>query len=149
MSRFTLQPLLDLMQTRTDEATRHLGRLIAAEQNARKQLQMLEQYRSEYAERLRQAIQEGLTPLTLRNYQDFLGRIDQAISQQTAAVRHSEKETAHGQAHWQAQNKQLKAMDTLAQRHDARERLLDGKREQKLQDEFSTRRFAAAREDDA
>ena len=40
---FSLQPLLELMQTRTDEATRQLGKLIAAEQSQRSRLQMLEQ----------------------------------------------------------------------------------------------------------
>ena len=59
MSRpFTLQPLLDLMQTRTDEATRRLGRLIAAEQSARSRLELLEQYREEYAQRYRDNRQE-------------------------------------------------------------------------------------------
>ena len=47
-SKFSLQPLLDLMQTRTDEATRQLGRLISAEHSARSRLQMLEDYRAEY-----------------------------------------------------------------------------------------------------
>ena len=141
MAQFSLQPLLEIMQNRADEATRRLGQLIAAEQNAKTKLQMLEQYRAEYADKLRDASTQGLTPLTLRNYQDFLARIDQAIEQQTAAVRFSEKETSHGQAHWQTQNKQLKAIDTLAQRHDARERVREGKREQKLQDEFSSRQY--------
>lgn len=142
MAQFSLQPLLEIMQNRADEATRRLGQLIAAEQNAKSKLQMLEQYRSEYADRLRDAAAQGLTPLALRNYQEFLARIDQAIEQQAAAVQFSEKETFHGQAHWQAQNKQLKAIDTLAQRHDAREREREGKREQKLQDEFSSRKYA-------
>ena len=139
---FSLQPLLDLMQERTDEATRRLGQLIAAEQNAKTRLQMLEQYRAEYADRLREASREGLTPLALRNYQDFLARIDQAIEQQTAAVRHTAQETAHGQAAWNAQNKQLKAIDALSHRHDERERQREGKLEQKLQDDFSARKYS-------
>ena len=76
---FSLQPLLELMQTRTDEATRKLGQLIAAEQNQRSRLQMLEQYREEYAQRLREATANGITRLILRNYQDFLARIDEAV----------------------------------------------------------------------
>ena len=56
---FSLQPLLELMQTRTDEATRQLGKLIAAEQNAKSRLQMLEQYREEYAQRMREATAQG------------------------------------------------------------------------------------------
>lgn len=140
---FTLQPLLELMQTRTDEATRKLGQLIAAEQNAKSRLQMLEQYREEYAQRLREATAQGITQQTLRNYQDFLARIDEAIAQQRAAVQASERSTAAGQEYWKAQNKRLKAIDTLSVRHDARERYRENKQDQKLQDEFSTRKFGS------
>jgi flagellar FliJ protein len=139
---FTLQPLLEIMQDRADEATRRLGQLIAAEQNAKSRLLMLEQYRDEYAQKLRDAITQGITQLALRNYQDFLGRIDEAIMQQGLAVKNSEHQTASGQEHWKSQNKQLKAIDTLSQRHETRERLKESKREQKLQDEFSTRHYA-------
>src|SRR5574343_445462 len=139
---FTLQPLLELMQTRTDEATRTLGQLIAAEQNARSRLGMLEQYRAEYAQKMQDAAASGITQLALRNYQDFLARIDEAIDQQRQAVKQSEHNTAAGQANWQAQNKRLKAIDTLYVRHDARERAFESKQEQKLLDEFSVRQYS-------
>ncbi|UCV10928.1 flagellar export protein FliJ [Dechloromonas denitrificans] len=139
---FSLQPLLELMQTRTDEATRKLGQLIAAEQSAKSRLQMLEQYRDEYAQRLRDATAQGITRLALRNYQDFLSRIDDAINQQSLAVQQTERSTAAGQEHWKSENKRLKAIDTLSLRHDTRERYKEGKQDQKLQDEFSSRKYA-------
>lgn len=145
---FSLQPLLELMQTRTDDATRQLGQLIAAEQNQRSRLQMLEQYREEYAQRLREATLQGVTRMILRNYQDFLARIDEAVDQQKAAVENSERSTQAGKEHWQAQNKQLKAIDTLSQRHDARERYRENKQDQKLQDEFSTRKYGTKEDSD-
>lgn len=139
---FSLQPLLEIMQTRTDDATRRLGQLISAEQNAKSRLQMLEQYRDEYAQKLREASTQGITQMALRNYQDFLARIEEAIMQQGMAVRNSEQGTAVGQAHWKEQNKKMKAIDTLSQRHDLRERYRENKLEQKLQDEFSARKYA-------
>lgn len=139
---FSLQPLLDLMQTRADEATRKLGQLIAAEQSQRSRLQMLEQYRDEYAQRMLEATADGITRLILLNYQAFLARIDEAIAQQRTAVENSERSTKAGKNQWQDQNKQLKAIDTLSQRHDARERYRENKQEQKLQDEFSTRKYS-------
>ena len=148
-SKFSLQPLLDLMQTRTDEATRQLGRLISAEHSARSRLQMLEDYRAEYAIKLREACAQGLTPMALRNYQDFLARIDEAISQQALAVRHSEQSTASGKENWKEQNKRLKAIDTLSHRHDVRERALDNKQQQKILEEHSTRKYAVRNDDDA
>lgn len=147
-NKFSLQPLLELMQTRSDEATRQLGHLIAAEQSARSRLQMLEDYRADYALKLREACIQGLTPMALRNYQDFLARIDEAISQQTLAVRHSEQNTAHGKENWKEQNKRLKAIDTLSHRHDEREKVLDNKQQQKLQEEHTTRKYAVRGEED-
>lgn len=149
MPAFTLQPLLEIMQNRADEATRKLGQLLAAEQNQRSRLEMLENYRAEYAQRLRDTAAEGITPLALRNYQDFMARIDEAIAQQRAVVDASARNTKAGQDHWQTQNRQLKAIDTLSNRHDARERLRENKQEQKVQDEFSTRRYGLQENDES
>lgn len=139
---FSLQPLLEIMQERTDEATRKLGKLIAEEQNEKSRLQMLEQYRAEYANRMSEATAQGITRTVLRNYQEFLARIDDAIAAQRQSVANSENNTRAGQESWKAQNKQLKALDTLSQRHEVRQRYREGKQDQKLQDEFSTRKFS-------
>lgn len=104
---------------------------------------MLEQYRTEYADRLRENIAQGMTRQVLANYQDFLARIDEAIRQQTFAVQQSAANTSHGQQNWKEQNTRLKAIDTLSARHDVKERQREDKREQKLLDEFSARKFAA------
>lgn len=138
---FTLQPLLEVMQNRTDEASRRLGQLIAAEQSQKSRLQLLEQYRAEYTQQMAAAQSQGITRLVLHNYQDFLARIDQAIEQQRIAVRNSEAGTRHGQEAWQTENRKLKAIDALSQRHDARQRYQEGKQEQKLLDEFTSRQY--------
>ena len=52
---FPLETVLDLMQLRADDAAKMLGRLIAAEQDAKGRLGLLEGYRDEYATRLREA----------------------------------------------------------------------------------------------
>ncbi len=52
---FSLQTVLELMQVRADDATQRLARLIANERDAKNKLDMLQQYRDEYAARFRQA----------------------------------------------------------------------------------------------
>ena len=52
---FSLQPILELMQARADEATRALARLIANERDARSKLELLQNYRDEYAARFCEA----------------------------------------------------------------------------------------------
>ncbi|MDR3353078.1 MAG: flagellar export protein FliJ [Zoogloeaceae bacterium] len=146
---FTLQPLLDLMRERADEATRRLGQLIATEQNARSRLKLLTDYREEYMQRFREAQADGLALPAWRNYQHFIDKIDAAINQQTAVVQSSAQNTAAGQEHWQTRNRQLKAIDTLALRHQQRRREEENRQEQKRQDEFSTRKYTPPAEEDA
>lgn len=142
---FSLQPLLEIMQSRTDEASRELGKLIAEEKNAGQRLQLLENYRNEYATRFQNAAAAGLTPLAWRNYQEFLDRIDEAVGQQRQVVHNSEQNTLAGKQHWQAQNTRLKALDTLSARHAARQQQAENKRDQKLSDEFAARKFRTDR----
>lgn len=131
------------MQTRTDEATRQLASLIAAEQDAKTKLAMLQNYRDEYGARFCRAVQDGLDHPQWRNYQGFLNRLDEAISQQQDAVRRQETRTAGGQAAWQQQRIRLKAFDALSERHRANQAKLDLREEQKAQDEFAARRTSA------
>lgn len=137
---FSLQTVLELMQLRADEATRQLARLIANERDAKNKLDMLAQYRDEYATRFKQAAQSGITQREWHNYQEFLNRLDEAIAAQQQMVAVQAKNTAAGQALWQQQRKKLKAIDTLSERHFSSEYALEQKREQKTQDEFAARR---------
>jgi flagellar FliJ protein len=136
---FPLQTVLELMQERADEATRNLARLIANEKDAKARLELLLGYRDEYAGRFREAAQNGLTQREWQNFQHFLGRLDEAISQQREIVAQRAKNTADGQVQWQQQRKKLKAFDTLSERHFASETAREMKRDQKLQDEFAAR----------
>ena len=142
---FPLQTVLELMQARADEATQQLARLIANERDAKNKLDMLQQYRDEYATRFREAAQQGITQIQWQNYQDFLNRLDDAIEQQRRNVAQQERNTASGQINWQQQRKNLKAIDTLSDRHISRENARELKRDQKAQDEFASR----GKEDDS
>jgi len=136
---FALQTVLDLMQKRADEATQQLARLIAAEQDAKAKLQLLADYREEYARRFQAAAQNGLTPQQWRNFQDFLGRLDDAIGQQQQMVARSRDNTSAGQQAWKAQQVKLKAMDALSDRHKQSEMKRESRQEQKMIDEIASR----------
>ncbi len=144
---FPLQTVLELMQSRADESTQQLARLIANERDARSKLEMLQQYRDEYAVRFRKAAETGLSPREWSNYQEFIHRLDEAIAVQNKAVNKQAQHTADGQTHWQEQRKKLKAMDTLSARHRASVDAQEQRRQQKAQDEFATRARFESRED--
>lgn len=140
--KFRLQSLLDLSNLRLDEASRLLGKLIAGEQEAGRQLELLMQYRDEYQARFLAAAGEGLGPDAWRNYQHFLGRLDQAIDQARTMVHASKQRTAAGQKSWLDQRGKVKAFDTLAERHRVRVVYAEARHEQKQSDEHTSRRFA-------
>ena len=144
-SRFHLQPLLDLAQTRTDDAARKLGELIASERSVEQKLKQLEDYRQEYHERFMQAVRDGIGPDAWRNFTAFISRLDDAITAQRRIVEQSRQQTAQGQQSWLNQRNRLKAFDTLSQRHQAGVARSEAKQEQKLTDEHAARR---SRQDD-
>ena len=138
---FSLQTVLDLMQIRSDEATRQLASLIANERDAKNKLEMLQKYRDEYAIRLGEAARNGVNQREWQNFQVFLGRLDEAIDAQRKAVAAQIKRKEAGQELWQQQRRKLKAFDTLSNRHAKSERDHELRQEQKLQDEFAERRY--------
>ncbi len=141
--KFPLQTILDLSQMKLEEATRHLGELIASQQQAAERMEVLVQYRDEYRARFLDAAREGLSREQWRNYQSFLGRLEDAIGQAGEMVTHSRRQTEAGQQDWLDKRGRVKAFDTLAHRHQARESYTESRQEQKDLDEHSARLFGA------
>jgi flagellar FliJ protein len=82
-----------------------------------------------------------MTPGQWQNFQDFMARLDQAICAQRSVVDGNCRDTSEGQQAWLQQKNRLRAFDTLADRHFEQQRVLEGRREQKLSDEGSARRL--------
>lgn len=139
MNRFPLQTLLDLSELRLDEATRQLGELIAGEQLATERLTLLIQYREEYHARFLTAASAGLGRSAWHNYQSFILRLDDAITQARDQVEASKTRTAAGKDEWLGKRGRVKAFDTLSVRHQDRETRAETRQEQKLLDEHSAR----------
>lgn len=139
---FTLQPLLDLSRTHLDSATSELGKLIAQEQEGSRKLELLQDYRSEYAARFRAAVSDGLGVEALRNYSAFMARIDEAIDIQRTLLDQSQQRTAAGKQAWVTQRNRVKAFDTLHERHREREQQHFNKLEQRASDEHTSNRYA-------
>lgn len=146
-TNFHLQPLLDLARTRTDDAARELGELLAAERSVEEKLSLLENYRNEYQQRFADAAREGLTPDAWRNFSAFIVRLDEAVAAQRQLVEQSRARTAEGQQVWMEQRNKLKAFDTLSRRHQNLVARMEAKQEQKMSDEHAARRSRADAED--
>lgn len=135
--RFHLQPLVDLAEDRSQNAAQALARLTQAWQNAEQKLEQLRGYLAEYNARLQQQAQSGFSISQLRDFQAFILKLEMAIRAQAEEVEGCKARWEHGQAEWQAREREVKAYQTLRQRHDQAERRSDERLDQRLQDEFA------------
>ena len=140
--KFSLQPLVHLAQQQNEAATRKFGRLNQQMQAAQTKLDTLLQYRKDYQARFQEAEQNGMIQSELRNFQDFILRLDEAIAQQRNANEQAHNLLQAGRSELQEAQRKMKSFDTLAQRHIENEKKLAAKSEQRQQDEH-TGRFAA------
>jgi flagellar FliJ protein len=140
-NKFPLQPLLDLANDRMEEVTRRLGELIASERNGQQKLEMLQHYRVEYIERFAEAARAGMGPNAMRNFSNFINRIDEAIEVQNQIVAESRHHTVQGQKQWMNQRNKVRALDTLSRRHQNELARTAGRLEQRTTDEHAARRF--------
>jgi flagellar FliJ protein len=136
---FSLQPLIGLAQHQNDSATRKLGQLNKQQQSAQSKLEMLHQYRKDYQIRLQEATQNGINPTELRNFQQFINKLDEAISQQLKQVAHSKVSTQVGRTEFDTTLRKLRSFDTLKQRHTYIQRIAADKSEQSALDEHTSR----------
>jgi flagellar FliJ protein len=138
---FPLQILLDLAQERSDDAAVRLGIVNGHDRDMQARLQLLLEYRGEYAARLDRVARTGMHSVGWRNFREFIDKIDAAIEQQRELVATARREVETGQRHWHSQQRQLKSFDALSQRHYSTERQIDARQEQKEQDDFALRGF--------
>jgi flagellar protein FliJ len=139
---FPLKPLVHLAQQKNDAATKQLGLLNRNRHAAQSKLEMLQQYRKDYQEKLQDAQKAGMELNDLRNFQDFLYRLDDAIAQQTGVVTQTQLSVQQGRNELTETQRRMKSFDTLANRHTETIKKLEAKIEQKIQDEHSSRRAA-------
>lgn len=139
---FSLQPLVHLAHQKNDAAARKFGQLNQHQQAAEAKLGTLLQYRKDYQARFEQSLQNGMNQSDLRNFQDFIKRLDQAIVQQGGVIEQIRRSVQAGRNELQQSQQKMKSFDTLAQRHLTNEKKLEAKSEQRLQDEHSGRASA-------
>lgn len=136
---FSLQPLINLAKHQNDSATHKLGQLNKQQHSAQSKLEMLQQYRRDYQARLQESTRNGIEPAELRNFQAFINKLDEAISQQIKQVGQRKVSTQAGRNEFEIAQRKLKSFDTLKQRHIESQANTAKKSEQQLQDEHASR----------
>ncbi len=136
-----VKTLIDLTQTRVDDAARQLQAVTASRDGAKQQLDMLYVYRQDYLERFEKASAEGMSTVNYHNFRQFIATLDEAISQQNNILDQYELKLKQTQEHWFDQKRQLNSYETLLSRQEQERQLLNNRKEQKLNDEMSMQQF--------
>ncbi|MDM7482521.1 MAG: flagellar export protein FliJ [Halomonas sp.] len=142
MSNHQIDMLTGLARDARDQAGKLLAQERQTEQQTEAQLASLSRYRVEYAERLQQAMREGIDPATMYNYQQFLASLDAALSRARQALAAQQKRVQQSQQNWQQEQRRLSSYDTLASRRLLEEHRRQARHEQKANDELVTNRMA-------
>ncbi|MGV3742212.1 MAG: flagellar export protein FliJ [Burkholderiaceae bacterium] len=136
-----LDTLIDLATTATDEAAKRLGLAIRAGEEAQSKLNMLLQYREDYAARFQASLSAGMSPSDYRNFQLFMQKLDTAISGQEQVLAAAQRRIAQEQAAWRESERKRISFGTLASRAEEEKLRMDDKRLQKAMDEHAARQF--------
>ncbi|MCX9157938.1 flagellar export protein FliJ [Niveibacterium sp. 24ML] len=136
-----LETLIELAQSRMDDAAKRLGELLSSGQAHEQKLAMLVEYREEYHNRFRSAAQSGISPDAWRNYSVFLAKLDEAVFEQEQVVSRARLQVEAGKQAWVDERNRKKAFDTLATRHQAAALRKENRDEQRMTDEHSAKLF--------
>jgi len=134
-----LARLTELACERRDRAAKKLGRSIALLRDSESRVELLQRYRDDYGTRLARSAAGGLSADELRNFREFIARLEEGIAQQRSevlALRRSVEECRTG---WLAERRRQHSFELLSERADLGARELEARRLPKLVDEFAGR----------
>ncbi|MGE8546994.1 MAG: flagellar export protein FliJ [Alcaligenes sp.] len=137
----SLHTLVDLTQGQVDEAGRQLQELTGQRDAANSQLDMLQSYRQDYAQRLLDAGRTGLSMANYHNFRRFIATLDDAISQQNKVILTLEDKIEQGRQEWHARQRRLNAYETLIDRRQQEQQRKQLRMEQRASDEIAARLF--------
>ncbi len=138
-SSTALETLVRLSADEAEAAAVVLGRALARREDAQQRLQMLQQLRADYAQRLQRRVQEGLPFAAYRNFQRFLDKIDEAIAGQTSIEAGVAAQAEQSRLHWQAKKREGQTWDLLVSRAGLAAQAKALRQERKATDEFAAR----------
>jgi flagellar FliJ protein len=135
-----LNTLIDLAHKETDEAAKLLGAALHAGEEAEQKLELLMQYRDDYAARCQSNLTAGISTTHFNNFQLFMQKLDHAIAGQQKVVSDASQRIAQARAAWQACEQKKMSFVTLAGRASKEHARRELGRDQKQNDEHAARR---------
>jgi len=135
-----LHTLIDLANKEADETAKRLGIALRAGEEAEQKLELLTQYRDDYAARCQTTLSTGISTTQLHNFQLFMQKLEHAIAGQQKVVADAKQKIAQARAVWQACEQKKMSFVTLAERANKEQLRRELWRDQKQNDEHAARR---------
>ncbi|WP_258807820.1 flagellar export protein FliJ [Pseudidiomarina sp. CB1] len=124
-----------------EKARTQAAQLLAEDRNNKEkiaqQLQMLQQYRHEYALQLQQQMRIGIQSTMLGTYRAFLASLDRAIAQAQEALAQNEERIAKSKQKWLEKQRRWQSFDLLQERQHTSIKQQRERAEQRQNDELS------------
>lgn len=134
-----LTTLLDLAEKEASNAATRLGQARNSQDAAAEKLAMLVQVRAEYSAQLAGRLHEGVSLASMRNFNQFLDKVDQAITGQQDIVNAAELRTLTARSTWQDAKRGTQSYASLIHRAELRHAQQENRNDQKATDEFAAR----------
>lgn len=138
-SNNVLGMLQDIASKEVDEAAVALAKAMKLANEALAKQDMLNEYRLDYVRNLNKILEAGMGAKSYQNFQNFFGKLDQAIAGQQEVVELANQQVKIQKQLWQESQRKKLSYEVLTDRSEKRILKVEQKKDQKLMDEFAMR----------
>jgi flagellar FliJ protein len=131
--------LQDIASKEVDEAAAALARAMKLANEAQAKQDMLNEYRLDYVKNLNKILEAGMGAKAYQNFQNFFGKLDQAIAGQQEVVELANQQVKIQKQLWQESQRKKLSYEVLTDRSEKRILKVEQKKDQKQMDEFAMR----------
>lgn len=138
-STATLKMLKDLAAREVELATEALANAMKVADEALSRQNLLYDYRQGYVNNMNKTLETGMVAESYQNYQNFFGKLDQAIAGQQEVVEMTKVQVKLKRDLWQESQRKKLSYEVLLQRSYKQVLKAEQKKDQKVMDEFAMR----------
>lgn len=142
--RVRMETVKQVFGKREERAARGMNEARRKLVEERERLAQLEQFRASYQDGSRD--QQTIDAFRLRDYNAFLGRLEDAIRQQYAQLEILERQAQESEQRWQEQRRRVSAVGKVVEQASRAEQDEAGRREQDVSDEQAARHGTGTRD---
>jgi len=134
-----LKPVREIASSKENEAARQMGEQQRFLTEQKQRLVELNNYRTEYANKMMSAGSTGIGAGQMQEYSRFISRLDEAMAFQRQQIAIAERTLEVRQREWRAMHTRSEALNKVVNRYEKAEHHERERREQQESDEHAQR----------